>query len=102
MRSLAPDILSAQMADTPNLNSNRPLRVLLSAGEASGEMYGAELIAALRAEGAFPTSAKRGQMWGTRAVECFGLGGERMRDAGCELVVHARSVAVVGLFEVLS
>ena len=30
------------------------------------------------------------------------MGGERMSEAGCELVVHARDVAVVGLFEVLS
>ena len=88
------------MADQQPLNSNRPLRVLLSAGEASGEMYGAELISALREMHAAPTSAKSGQMWGT--IEFFGLGGERMREAGCELVVHARDVAVVGLFEVLS
>ena len=30
------------------------------------------------------------------------MGGERMSEAGCELVVHARDVAVVGLVEVLS
>ena len=73
----------------PAESQSRPLRVLLSAGEASGEMYGAELIAALR------------DLHGG-SVECFGLGGERMREAGCELVVDAREVAVVGLFEVLS
>ncbi len=99
----APDLLG-QMSGTPNAITSRPLRVLLSAGEASGEMYGAELIGALRelCEGAFPTSAKSGQIWGTGALEFFGLGGERMRAAGCELVVDAREVAVVGLFEVLS
>ena len=48
----------------------RPLRVLISAGEASGDMYGAELMAALRelteyTEEEYPTSAKRGQIWGT-------------------------------------
>jgi lipid-A-disaccharide synthase len=52
-------------------------------------MYGAELITALRE-----------QTGGT--FECFGMGGDRMREAGCELVVHARDVAVVGLVEVLS
>ncbi len=62
---------------------------MISAGEASGEMYGAELLTALRAQH-------------SGAVECFGMGGERMIEAGCELVVHARDVAVVGLFEVLS
>jgi lipid-A-disaccharide synthase len=70
-------------------NPQRPLRVMISAGEASGEMYGAELIAALREQAG-------------STVECFGMGGERMSEAGCDLVVHARDVAVVGLFEVLS
>jgi lipid-A-disaccharide synthase len=107
-----PDILTARMARENNLDSTptagRPLRVLISAGEASGDMYGAELMAALRelcgGDGppASPTSAKRGQIWGTCPVECFGLGGERMGEAGCELVVEARDVAVVGLVEVLS
>jgi lipid-A-disaccharide synthase len=81
------------MPGNSNLNSNRtlnrPLRMMISAGEASGDMYGAELMAALR------------ELHGG-AVACFGLGGERMGEAGCELVVQARDVAVVGLFEVLS
>jgi len=62
---------------------------MISAGEASGEMYGAELLAKLR-------RLHRG------VVECYGMGGERMAEEGCELVVDARDVAVVGLFEVLS
>jgi lipid-A-disaccharide synthase len=74
---------------TPSQSTVRPLRVLISAGEASGEMYGAELLAALHG------------LHGD-TIECFGMGGERMSEAGCELVVHARDVAVVGLFEVLS
>ncbi len=76
---------------TPPLQSAqaRPLRVLISSGEASGELYGAELLSALRGLHNGP-------------VECFGLGGERMKAAGCELLVEARDVAVVGLFEVVS
>jgi lipid-A-disaccharide synthase len=77
------------MSNEKNLEVGRPLRVMISAGEASGEMYGAELLMALRA------------LHGSE-VQCFGMGGERMREAGCELVVNARDVAVVGLFEVLS
>jgi lipid-A-disaccharide synthase len=77
------------MSNGNNLDAPGPLRVMISAGEASGEMYGAELLTALRSLHA-----------GT--IECFGMGGERMSRAGCELVVHARDVAVVGLFEVLS
>jgi lipid-A-disaccharide synthase len=65
------------------------LRVLISSGEASGELYGAELLTALR-----------GLHDGS--VECYGMGGERMKAAGCELLVEAKDVAIVGLFEVLS
>jgi lipid-A-disaccharide synthase len=77
------------MSTANHRHPQRPLRVLISAGEASGEMYGAELLAALRE-------------LNSSSIECFGMGGERMSDAGCELVVHARDVAVVGLVEVLS
>lgn len=69
------------------------MRVLVSAGEASGEMYGAGLIEALR---------RLADSRGMGAIECFGLGGERMREAGCETVVDAKDVAVVGIFEVVS
>ena len=64
------------------------MRLLISAGEASGENYGAQLIAALK---------KR-----EPALECFGVGGERMRAAGCRLVVEAKDIAVVGLAEVVT
>ena len=64
------------------------MQFLLSAGEASGETYGAQLIEALR----------RVQP----GAKFFGMGGERMRAAGCELLVDASEVAVVGLVEVLT
>ena len=68
------------------------VRILISAGEASGEMYGAQLIEALRsAAKALPTQ-----------LEFFGAGGERMRAAGCDIVVDARDLAVVGITEILS
>lgn len=61
--------------------------ILISAGEASGEHYGAQLMEALK---------KDHPEW-----KFFGLGGDEMRAAGCELVVESRDVAVVGLVEVL-
>jgi lipid-A-disaccharide synthase len=67
--------------------------MLISAGEASGEAYGAKLIEALRRE-----AARRGE---SAELEFFGVGGDRMRTAGCELVVHAHEIAVVGLVEVV-
>lgn len=64
------------------------MNFLLSVGEASGDTYGAQLIDALRQLA--PNST------------FFGMGGEKMRTAGCELLVHANEVAVVGLVEVLT
>lgn len=84
----APDILTAHMS-AENESKPHTLRILISAGEASGEMYGAELLAELR-------RVHRGNVTG------FGMGGERMAEESCELIVDARDVAVVGLFEVLS
>jgi len=62
-------------------------RVLISAGEASGEMYGAGLIEALRRR--------------LPQLEAFGVGGEAMRRAGCDTVVDARQLSVVGITEIL-
>ena len=67
------------------------MRILISAGEASGELYGAKLIGALRKLVA-PLD---------QAPEFFGVGGQQMRQAGCELVVNASEIAVVGLAEVV-
>jgi len=66
---------------------NVRVRILISAGEASGEMYGAQLVQALRRR--------------DPSLEFFGVGGQRMRDAGCETVVDARDLAVVGITEIL-
>ena len=73
---------------------NSSVRILISAGEASGEFYGAELIVALR-------RLISQQPAGDGAIEFFGVGGERMRDAGCELLVDAREIAEVGIVEVV-
>jgi len=63
------------------------MRVLFSAGDASGELHAAALAEELsrRAPG----------------VEMFGLGGPAMEKAGVELVVPQRELAVGGLVEVL-
>src|SRR5271154_2921789 len=61
-------------------------QVLISAGEASSDMYAARLASALRAR----TGAK-----------FFGMGGPRMAEAGVELVADYHEGAVVGITEVL-
>ena len=65
--------------------------IFISAGEASGEHYGALLITALRQQ-----LQDTGQ---TPAI--FGMGGARMEAAGLERIVRAEEMAVMGLTEVL-
>ena len=98
---------------------NALLRILISAGEASGEMYGAQLIEALRRaagrnlvelrSAGQPRAAVPTQTFSTQAsnsspasLEFFGVGGDRMRAAGCDTVVDSRDLAVVGITEILS
>jgi lipid-A-disaccharide synthase len=74
--------------DTRQLTSRR---IFISAGEASGEHYGALLAAALQRR-----LAAAGQ-----SAQLFGMGGERMAAAGVERVVHSEDMAVMGLTEVV-
>lgn len=64
-----------------------PARILVSAGEASGDRYAARLVEDLRA--ILP------------GVDFFGCTGAEMRRAGVRTVVDAASLSVVGLVEVL-
>ena len=61
-------------------------QILISAGEASSDMYAARLVTALR---------ERVQ------ARFFGMGGPRMAEAGVELIADYHEVAVVGIAEVL-
>lgn len=61
--------------------------VFLVAGEASGDLHAANLLQALR--GMDP------------GIEAFGVGGERLRDAGLECVAHSEELSVMGLAEVV-
>ncbi len=62
-------------------------RVLLSCGEASGDLYASELVRELRALDG--------------RIECFGLGGNRLAASGAELLVNLGEVSVIGLVEVI-
>ncbi len=66
--------------------------IFISAGEASGEHYGALLAAAIQQQ-----LAAKGE-----AAELFGMGGERMQAAGVERIVRSEDVSVMGLTEVLA
>jgi lipid-A-disaccharide synthase len=60
--------------------------ILISAGEASSDMYAACLAAAIRQR---------------TGANFFGMGGPRMAEAGVELIADHHDVAVVGIAEVL-
>jgi len=62
-----------------------PTQILISAGEASGDMYAARLAAALRAR---------------MDVHLYGMGGPRMREAGVELLADCAEVSLVGIVEI--
>ena len=63
-------------------------RVMIVAGEMSGDQHAARLVRGLR--------AVRGD------VEWFGIGGDALRREGVRTVVDAHDMAVVGFFEVLA
>jgi lipid-A-disaccharide synthase len=63
------------------------VRVLISAGEASGDLYASRVVEALKSR--HPDA------------EFFGCAGPRMQAAGVKAVVDARSLSVVGIVEVL-
>jgi lipid-A-disaccharide synthase len=63
-----------------------PPKILISAGEASSDMYAARLAIALRER---------------TGVQLFGMGGPRMAEAGVEVILDYHEVAVVGITEVL-
>jgi lipid-A-disaccharide synthase len=62
-------------------------RVLVSCGEPSGDLYAGDLVRHLRDRAG--------------SLDVFGLGGDRLEEAGGRLVAHVRDLAVVGLLEVL-
>ena len=70
------------------MSTPSPTRILLVAGERSGDLHGTELAHALRAE--------------LGDVELFGCGGDAMRAAGVETVADLREFAMVGITEVVS
>jgi lipid-A-disaccharide synthase len=63
------------------------VRVFISAGEASGDLYASRVVEALRAR--HPDA------------EFFGCAGPRMQAAGVRAIVDSRALAVAGLIEVV-
>ncbi len=73
------------MMPTP---ASAPLRVLIVAGEASGDLYGAALMHNLRAQS-------------PRPIRFRGIGGDAMQAEGLDLLCHCDKTAVIGFWEVM-
>ena len=71
-----------------NENSGHAPKVMIVAGEASGDLHGALLVREMLAV--------------NPSLHFFGIGGNRMQEAGVKLLAHAADVAVVGVSEVFS
>ncbi|HTG01245.1 MAG TPA: lipid-A-disaccharide synthase [Nitrospirota bacterium] len=63
-------------------------KILIIAGEASGDMHGANLVREIRKK--------------DNALEFFGVGSKRMQEAGVHLLADASEISVVGATEVLT
>ncbi len=64
------------------------MRLLLSAGEVSGDQHGSALLAALKER--------------VSGLEAFGLGGERCQAEGMRLLAHQKDLAIIGVVEAFS
>jgi lipid-A-disaccharide synthase len=75
--------VNVPIPDSQSLTPNP--RVLLVAGEASGDLHGADLVTALKRQ--------------APGIEVFGVGGPSLREAGMRTLVDTATIAGMGLFE---
>lgn len=66
---------------------NNAKKILIIAGEASGDLHGSSLVRELKRI--------------DPSQEIFGLGGDKMKKEGVELIFHVDRLAIMGFFEVL-
>ena len=74
-------------SDRPMLTEGPKPCVMVVAGEASGDLYGARL--ALELKKIVPD------------ITCYGLGGDHMRQAGVQILADVSELSVIGLVEVI-
>lgn len=65
------------------------MKIMISVGEASGDMHAANVLQKLNNNG-------------NKNIEAFGMGGKRLRACGMELLVDNQHHSVMGLVEVLN
>jgi lipid-A-disaccharide synthase len=62
--------------------------IMIIAGEASGDMHGAKLAHSIKTQ--------------SRDMFLFGVGGNAMKAEGVRLLVHSKTLSVMGITEVLA
>ncbi|WP_428481794.1 lipid-A-disaccharide synthase [Pyruvatibacter mobilis] len=87
MSDVTPGVAASPSPSLPQ-RAGTPLRVMLIAGEPSGDILGAELMASLRTASPLP-------------IEFIGVGGDRMTAEGLNSIVAMSEIAVMGLREVV-
>ena len=68
----------------------RNLRIMISAGEVSGELYAANIMREIKQ-----------QLGAEFDLEFFGIGGDKMVAEGAEIIAHVSQTGVIGIWEVL-
>lgn len=84
-------MITTEQTQVGSVGSDRraaPLKLLIVAGEASGDLHGASLLEQLHRQ--------------VDGVEVCGVGGDLMAAQGADLLYHYRKLAVVGITEVLA
>ncbi|MBN2179598.1 MAG: lipid-A-disaccharide synthase [Deltaproteobacteria bacterium] len=71
-----------------NKGNRKFKKIMIVAGEASGDLHGSNLVKAMLSK--------------DRSLNFYGIGGEKLRDAGVDIIADSSDMAVVGLTEVLS
>jgi lipid-A-disaccharide synthase len=70
------------------MSPEKSRRILIVAGEASGDLHGAHMIRSLKRI--------------DPSLSIYGIGGEELSSAGVDIMYHFKDLAVVGILEVVS
>jgi lipid-A-disaccharide synthase len=71
-----------------NAHMSKTKKILISAGEASGDMHAANLVRSVHEI--------------DPVIQFYGMGGVNMQQAGVNLIVNSRELAVMGIFDVIT
>lgn len=85
---VAAAILSVNYSWSPIPMQDKDLRIMIVAGEASGDLHAAKLVEALREAAA------------GRDIDFFGAAGPKMREVGVDAIIKSDDLAIVGLLEI--